>query len=214
MTTLRWPPPWVGHGQARRLVAARRRRRLGQPLVRACFPPGLRAAVNHVHDARHRLYAIAEALPRTLCHLDFWAKNLVRRPDGAFALFDWAFVGDAAVGEDVGNLVRDAVWDHFIDASELPALEAAVLDGYCAGLTDAGWTGDLRLARLGMLASAVKYDWMAPLMLASARSATQTAYGGAGQIDPTYRFEQRGRTLAHNAAAARRALELADQLGL
>ena len=50
------------------------------PLMRQAFPAGLREGVLFVHEHRERLYQISESLPRTLCHLDFWPKNLFRRP--------------------------------------------------------------------------------------------------------------------------------------
>lgn len=183
------------------------------PRVQRNFPGELRAAATWLHDASNRLYAIAEALPRVLCHLDFWPKNLIMRHDGNVALIDWAFVGDGAIGEDVGNLVPDAAFDHFVGAESLPELEAAVLDAYVDGLTTAGWSGDPRLAELGMCASAVKYDWLTPAMLASA-PARQVRYGGTEEIDADYRFRERGIALLHNADRARRALTLADELDL
>ncbi|MCI0686960.1 MAG: phosphotransferase [Sporichthyaceae bacterium] len=184
-----------------------------QPLIRRNFPTELREAASRLHESRERLYTIMESLPRTLCHLDFWTKNLIRRPDGTIALLDWAFVGDGALGEDVGNLIPDAALDHFVAAADLPALEAAVFDGYLKGIQDAGWTGDARLIQLGMWASAVKYDWQTPSMLAAASAPVQLRYGGAGQIDADYRFRERGLALLHNARNARRALTLAEALG-
>ena len=184
-----------------------------QPLVRRNFPTELHEAAIWLHASRERLYAIAEALPRTLCHLDFWTKNLVRRPDGAVVLLDWAFVGDGAIGEDIGNLVPDAAFDHFISAEALPDLEAAVVAAYTEGLTLAGWRGDPRLVELGMLAAAVKYDWLTPAMLASASAPRQLRYGGTEEIDADYKFRERGLALLHNAHAARRAVALATKLG-
>ena len=90
-----------------------------QPLVRRNFPPGLREAATWLHTTSDRLYAIAEGLPRVVCHLDFWTKNLIKRSDGRLVLLDWAFVGDGAMGEDIGNLVPDAAFDHFIAAESL-----------------------------------------------------------------------------------------------
>ena len=92
-----------------------------------------------VHAHRERLYRISEALPRTLCHLDFWPKNLIRLPDGQVVLIDWSFAGLGALGEDAGNLVPDAAFDHFIPPSDLPHLEQVVFDGYLRGLRAAGW---------------------------------------------------------------------------
>jgi hypothetical protein len=78
------------------------------PLARETFPSGLRDGALFGHAHRERLYQISASLPRTLCHLDFWPKNLFRRPDGEIVVIDWSFAGDGAVGEDAGNLVPDA----------------------------------------------------------------------------------------------------------
>jgi Phosphotransferase enzyme family len=184
------------------------------PVVRQTFPPTLREGVVFVHAHRERLYRISEALPRTLCHLDFWPKNLFRQAGGRIVLIDWSFAGLGAVGEDAGNLVPDACFDHFIPADDLPALEQVVFDGYLRGLRSAGWNDDPRLVRLGMWSSSVKYDWLAALTLAQVRHARQHRYGGGGEIDPAFRFRERSQALLFNAGWARQALDLADQLGL
>jgi thiamine kinase-like enzyme len=182
-------------------------------VVREHFPPGLRAAVQFVHASRERLYQLSEALPRTLCHLDFWPKNLVRRPDGQVALIDWAFAGLGAIGEDAGNIVPDAVFDHFVPAADMPALDQAVYEGYLAGLRAAGWRDDPRLVRLGMWSSAVKYDWLAARTLAQVSQERQYRYGGEGEVDAHFKFRERSRALLFNAGWARQALDLADELG-
>ena len=181
------------------------------PLARECFPDGLRPAVNFLHANRERLYALHDALPRTLCHLDFWPKNLIRREDGEIRLFDWSFVGAGSVGEDIGNLVPDASFDHFVPAAQLPELEEIVFDAHLEGLREGGWTGDPGLVRLGMWSSAVKYDWLAPFMLAALGQATHYHYGGGPEIDPRFRFSERGQALLFNAERARQALDLAAE---
>ena len=185
-----------------------------QPLVEHNFPPELRQAAVWLHKARHRLYEIVSALPRVLSHLDFWTNNLILQPDGSIALLDWASVGDGAIGEDVGNLVPDAAFDHFIDAEALPGLEAAVRDAYLEGLENGGWNGDPRLAELGLCASAVKYDWLTPAILSSASAPRQMRYGGTEEIDADFRFRQRGIALLDNAERARRAVTLAQDLAM
>ncbi len=184
------------------------------PVVRETFPPGLRDGVRFVHAHRERLYQISESLPRTLCHLDVWPKNLIRLPGGQVALIDWSFAGLGAVGEDAGNLVPDSVLDHFIAAADLPDLERIVLDGYLRGLRQAGWSEDPRLAQLGMWSSAVKYDWLAALTLEQVRQARQYRYGGGGEIEATFRFSERSRVLEFNARWARQAVDLAGRLGI
>jgi hypothetical protein len=184
------------------------------PVARQTFPTGLRDGVLFVHAYRERLYQISESLPRTLCHLDFWPKNLFRAPGGGIVAIDWSFAGDGAVGEDVGNLIPDAVFDHFITADQIPRLEQVVFEGYLRGLRAAGWDDDPRLVQLGMWSSAVKYDWLAALTLAQVRQDRQYRYGGAGEIDPVFKFRERSRALLYNAQWARQAIELASRLGI
>jgi hypothetical protein len=184
------------------------------PVVRENFPAGLREGARFVHSHRERLYQISESLPRTLCHLDFWPKNLFRRRGGEIVLIDWSFAGDGAIGEDAGNLVPDSVLDHFVPADQMPRLEQVVFEGYLRGLRAAGWAGDPRLVQLGMWSSAVKYDWLAPFTLAQVGQERQYRYGGAGEIDPAVKFRERSRALLFNARWARQAVELAGRLGL
>jgi hypothetical protein len=183
------------------------------PLVVETFPAGLRDAVLFVHAHSERLYQISESLPRTLCHLDFWPKNLFRVAGGETVLIDWSFAGDGAVGEDAGNLVPDAVFDHFVTADQMPRLEKAVYEGYLRGLRGAGWHDDPRLVQLGMWSAAVKYDWLAPLTLAQVRQERQYRYGGEGEIDASFKFRERSQALLYNAGWAQKAIELAGRLG-
>ena len=184
------------------------------PVARDVFPEGLREGVLFVHANRERLYRISESLPRTLCHLDVWPKNLLRVEGGRLVLIDWAFVGMGSVGEDVGNLIPDACFDHFIAATELPHLEEVVFSGYLQGLRLAGWHDDPRLVQLGMWSSSVKYDWLAALTLAQLREDKQYRYGGEGEIDAAFKFGERGQGLFFLTQWARKAIALADQLGL
>jgi hypothetical protein len=183
------------------------------PVVRETFPAELRHAATLLHRNRERLYQISEALPRSLCHLDVWPKNLFGRLGREITVIDWSFVGDGAVCEDIGNLVPDSAFDHFLSADDLPRLEQVVFDGYLRGLRAAGWSDDPRLVQLGMWSAAVKYDWLTPFTLAQVGSARQYRYGGAGEIDATFKFRERSRALLFNARWARQALELAEQLG-
>ncbi|MFD1658790.1 hypothetical protein ACFSL4_11360 [Streptomyces caeni] len=95
-------------------------------------------------------------------------------------MFDWAFAGDGALGEDIGNCVPGSVIDLFVPAARLPGLAAAVYDAYLHGLRAGGWRGDERLVRLGVCASAVKYDWLTalcPPARARRSSSTTAAHG-------------------------------------
>ena len=179
-----------------------------QPLVAQNFPDSLRAAATELHARRDELYALIIGAPRTLCHLDVWTKNLIRDRHGCFVLLDWAFVGDGAVGEDIGNLVPDAAFDFFIEPERLPTLRAAVLSAYLEGLRSAGWDGDADVVDMAMAASAVKYDWLTVLLLERASVDEHRRYGGVDIMDSADLYRKRGAALLDNAMQAARALRL------
>ena len=133
--------------------------------------------------------------------------------DGSFTLVDWSFVGAGALGEDIGNLVPDSVFDLFVPAEALPELDEAVFGGYVSGLREAGWQGDERLVRLGMHASAVKYEWLGPLMVQKASDAEHVGYGGSRAVDSGPLYAERAATLAFLVSWAEEARELAEELG-
>ena len=184
-----------------------------RPLVRDGFPGGLRWELIRLHEEREWFFSLMERLPRTLCHLDVWPNNLFARNDGTFTLVDWSFVGEGALGEDVGNLVPDSVFDLFVPARKLASLDREVFDGYLSGLREAGWDGDERTVRLGMCASAIKYEWLGPLMLQRASNANQLDYGGRKTVDRQRLYAERGIALAFLASWAEEARALAEELG-
>lgn len=163
------PPPW-DHPAAR--VWSARVRRWMRPLW----------------ERRAHLVALAEAAPRTLCHLDVWPMNLIADGDRT-VLLDWAFVGDGALGEDVANLIVDSVADGFIDIDLLPAIADGTIRAYLDGLREGGWRGSPRMVRRAIAASgAAKYAWLAPAMLS--RAARGDARGGNAHYDPHTSAEQ------------------------
>ncbi len=181
-----------------------------QPLVRDTWPAGLREGWGQLVAERERLLSVSEALPRTRSHLDVWVSNEVRRPDGEVVLLDWAFAGDGAVGEDVGNHLPDAVFDLFWPAERLGELDEACSSAYLTGLREAGWRGSAQEVRLGVVSSCVKYAWLLPRLLGAAGAAEQRAYHRVA--DAEHLFQQRGLALAHLVGWCREALELAGRL--
>ncbi|WP_151475501.1 protein kinase family protein [Streptomyces albicerus] len=184
-----------------------------QPLVRDHFPDGLRERMVRLHHEREWFLRTMESLPRVFSHLDQWPANLVSHR-GESVLFDWAFAGDGALGEDIGNYIPDTVLDLFQPAARLPELATAVYDGYVRGLRASGWQGDERLVRLGVCASAVKYDWLTALMLSRASDEQQLDYGGSRTVEAERRYRERGVVLAFLADWAEEARRLATELGL
>jgi hypothetical protein len=182
-----------------------------QPLVRDNWPPGLRADWQRLVAHREFLLTLMERLPRTRSHLDFWVSNQIMRPTGEVVLVDWAFAGDGAVGEDVGNHVPDAVNDMFWPAERIDELDRACFDAYLAGLREAGWAGRDSEARLGMAASCVKYAWLLPLMLQQAADEQHGVYHQPADSAGLYR--SRGMSLAFLTRWLDEALTLAGQAG-
>ena len=162
-----------------------------QPLVARHFDADLRAGLIRLHERRDALLAVLAELPRVIAHLDVWPNNLVRRPDGQVVFLDWAFTGDGALGEDVGTLVPDSVFDLLLPHEHLDKLAAACEHAYLAGLHAAGWRGDERHVALGIRAAAVKYDWLVVLLLAEAARAEHLGYGRAATVDSDARYAAR-----------------------
>ncbi|WP_329260175.1 aminoglycoside phosphotransferase [Streptomyces sp. NBC_01478] len=211
--------PWLSHRFLRQYVGSNT---LGeelldddaawqQPLVRDHFPAGLRHDMVRLHHDREWFLDVMEALPRAFSHLDQWPAN-VRSHGSDSVLFDRAFAGDGALGEDLGNYLPDSVFDLFVPARSLPGYAARAYGAYLHGLRESGNQTDERLVRLGMCASAVKYDWLTAAMLARA-SERQLDYGGERGVSAELRYRERGLTLAFLAGWAAEARALARQLG-
>ncbi|MGZ0148241.1 phosphotransferase [Kribbella sp. WER1] len=164
-----------------------------QPLVRDNWPPELRQAWTALLVHRDALLKLVESLPRARCHLDFWVSNVIERPTGELALFDWSFLGDGALGEDIGNYIPDAVFDLFWPAERMPELAETCITNYLDGLREAGWSGPPDQVRLAVMASGVKYAWLLPGLLGRASDATHSAYHQ--QADSRHLFQQRGQAL-------------------
>ncbi|TDO47664.1 hypothetical protein EV651_124103 [Kribbella sp. VKM Ac-2571] len=164
-----------------------------QPLIRETWPAELREAWTGLLVHRDALLDLVASLPRARCHLDFWVSNVIQKPTGELALFDWSFLGDGALGEDIGNYIPDAVFDLFWPAERIPELAETCIANYLDGLQDAGWRGDPDQVRLAVMASGVKYAWLLPGLLGRASDTTHNAYHR--KVDSRYLFHQRGQAL-------------------
>ncbi len=180
-----------------------------QPLIAKCWPAALRDGWRRLLANREPLLTVMESLPRTRSHLDVWVSNEIRRPNGPIVLLDWAFAGDGAVGEDLGNHIPDAVFDLFWPAEQIAELDDTCFDAYVSGLHDAGWHGDEGEVRLGITASCVKYSWLLPRLLESAGAASHQAYHETA--DSEHLYQQRGAALMHLVTWCDEALLLATR---
>ena len=144
--------------------------------MREAFPIPVAARLLRLHTQREGWLATLERLPQTLCHLDAFPGNPLARtdahaPDGQQTVaLDWAFVGIAAVGEEVGHLIA---WSLMLDAVAVEDAEdlcAIVLAGYAHGLYEAGWS-----------VSAVERTQVVALG-ASVSAVMRWAFGAAGRV--------------------------------
>ncbi|HET9170400.1 MAG TPA: phosphotransferase [Actinospica sp.] len=137
--------------------------------VAQVWPERVRASLRRLREDRMAVLARAEALPRTLCHLDCWPANLIEDPAGTTVLLDWAFVGEGAIGEDPANLIIDSVTDGLMDAALLPEIAEAVSVGYAEGLTDGGLRMPEGEVRRAIATCAVaKYNWLGAAAIGAA----------------------------------------------
>lgn len=161
--------PWLSRGWLRGYALSRPdpgRVDWDHPVLAAAWPAPLRAGIARLHRDAGRLLDAVEALPRTLAHLDVWPANLIAGP-AATVLLDWSFVGDGALGEDIGNLVVDTFADGLVPIGMLPEVTAAVTSGYLDGLRAAGNSADpATVVRAIHASAAAKYAGFGPRMAA------------------------------------------------
>lgn len=127
------------------------------PLVRAAVPVSVRDRVRRLIGEREAFRRGLARLPRVLCHHDVWSRNLFARHGAGRAgtvAVDWASVGTGPVGADGGTLLAGSMGFGDLDPAAAAREEPLVFEAYLAGLREAGWHGDGRLARLGYTASA------------------------------------------------------------
>ncbi len=162
--------PWLNRGFLRAWTADPARSGLierleraetwAHPLVRRAFPTPVAERLLRLSTAREDFLAELEGQPQTLCHLDAFPGNLLARENERgrqqTVALDWAFVGIAAVGEDVGHLVAWSLLLGLVAVTEAEELRAVILAGYQKGLQEAGWSGGaVELARIAERGAAV-----------------------------------------------------------
>lgn len=105
---------------------------------------------------RATLLASLAQLPRTLCHRDAFARNLMSRTrlDGRAetVALDWGMAGEGLLGEELVPLFNATLTFVAIPIDQIAELDRLIFTGYMAGLRDAGWQGDERLVRFGFTA--------------------------------------------------------------
>jgi hypothetical protein len=126
-------------------------------LLRGVFPPDTQDLLLRLWAHRHRLLDALDHLPQTLRHGDAHRSNLFARlgPDGAevTTAIDWGTLGIGPVGSELtlSALGRFAATE--MEATGTFDVVERLFERYAAGLRDAKWRGDSRLARLGFAAT-------------------------------------------------------------
>jgi hypothetical protein len=142
------------------------RRSLHHPLIGRLLPPDVLSVVLTMWDERSWYLDQLDRLPRTLCHMDAFRRNLFRTGDAtdpATTAIDWAFTGHGAVGEDLAPLVVASLVLGRPGAEVAGDLERSACAGYVSGLASAGFELDERLVRHGYALSAVLRYSIGPL---------------------------------------------------
>jgi hypothetical protein len=130
---------------------------VGDPWVAPLYPPPVATITNRLWADRQRLLQCLRESPPVLGHLDAVPANIVRSRD-AVTLLDWAFVGHAALGEDLASLVGSSVLFGGASPDELPDVDALAFNAYVGALRDAGWAGPASQVRAAYCtAAALRY---------------------------------------------------------
>ena len=132
---------------------------LAHPLCSRLYPHDIYQRllqVWHEHDA---WLSFIEHQPQTLAHMDAFRRNLLTRRDSIgdmqIVLIDWAFLGSAALGEEIAPLVAASLFFLEFDPDQADTLDKIVFESYLEGLGKTGWQGDPRAVRFTYTASAV-----------------------------------------------------------
>ncbi len=163
------------------------RNSLDHPLIRRWFPGNTGEAFFQIWDRREAHFTLMERLPQTICHFDLFRRNLFRMDNAAAGketvAIDWAFTGPGCIGADINPLVIASLAFFEVGLERTGELDGNVFEGYQEGLRQAGWQGDIRLARLGYLLATIRYlfseigGWFSAVSDERARSSIEQAFG-------------------------------------
>ncbi len=123
------------------------------PLLQSVISTATAERVLGVWAEAEQFAAANERLPQVLGHLDAHRRNLMirRATDGEeqTVAIDWAFIGTAAIGTELGEFLPGSALNFDIHPFELVDYDSAIYAAYLEGLYEAGWQGDERAVRLG-----------------------------------------------------------------
>jgi hypothetical protein len=104
---------------------------------------------------KEKFLAGLERLPKTLCHGDTFPTNFRSRSlngEESTLAMDWALVGIAPIGDDLGQLMYGAFLT--FPGADKRQIDGLLFDSYLEGLKDEGCHVDPLLVRFGFTTSA------------------------------------------------------------
>jgi len=216
-----WMSPWASCGFLRDYAASKpvnyqllyEDKAWTRPLIADNWPRHLRDQVISLYENRSILYSIVEASTRVPSHLDFWPNNVFVDTAGDLVPIDWSFYGEGSYGEDIASFIPETVFDDFIVPDLLPKLEHDLFSAYIEGLVAGGDTVNETEVKMTFHACAVKYVWLAPLLLEKAGEPVQRQYGGAQLADANRQYQNRGLALSFLCGWASSAIKAQRALG-
>ncbi len=139
------------------------RNSLDHPLVKRWFPANTSEEFFRLWEQREAYFNVMDQLPQTICHYDFFRRNLFLFEnsdiqDRAVAIV-WAFIGSGCVGADISPLVIASLAFFEVPLDKVQDLDQIVFNGYLEGLNQTGWHGDPRQIRLGYLIANLRYTF-------------------------------------------------------
>jgi hypothetical protein len=130
---------------------------MDHPLIRRALPGLDVEFIQRTWNERYAIFEAIERLPQTFCHLDAFRRNLFSRRtvegSNQVVAVDWSYMGIASVGEELAPLVGASIGFYAVMPADALRLEQIVLEGYLAGLSDAGWQGNPDLVRFSYAAT-------------------------------------------------------------
>lgn len=127
-----------------------------------------------------RFLARLDFLPQTVCHGDTYPTNFISRHSnagqGQTVALDWALMGIAPLGDDLGQLVFGAQTN--LNEAQPADVEMALFESYLDGLRDSGCQVDPQRVRFGYTASAALRVGLFQLYLLGEQLQQSTAVAG------------------------------------
>jgi hypothetical protein len=155
--------PWLTKGQLRSWVGNNAPEYspniLAHPLVARAWPNDIYEWMLRVWSEHEAWIDRIEHQPQTLAHLDAFRRNIFsqwnKRSSLQTVMIDWAFVGSAALGEEIAPLVAASLNFLDFDIAQAKALDQVVFEGYLEGLREAGWRGEPSAVRSTYAAASI-----------------------------------------------------------